>query len=99
MDPRIGSIATIFVDGVSPLRDSVGIVPSKEAAECFPVLFTGFDLASLKVESAFIHLDLTWVAGTHVNIRTSIEDSRVPVRIASPVDVRERLPFIISVRA
>ena len=26
MDPRIGSIATTFVDGVSPLRDAVGFL-------------------------------------------------------------------------
>ena len=63
MDPRIGSIATIFIDGVSPLRDSIGILvmlcPPKAAAECFPVLLTRTDLARLEVESAFIHFDLT----------------------------------------
>ena len=46
--------------------------PSKESMECFPVMFTRFDLASLKVESAFVHLEFARVADRHVDNHTFI---------------------------
>ena len=51
-----------FCQCVSPLGESIGILvmlrPPKEVAECFPVLLTGCDLASLEMESAYSHFNL-----------------------------------------